>query len=89
MYTLHIPIVSAQHSMRNNVSTWGNDIFSSVPSLLRVMVEIGLEPLAVDRYETTSVMPKAEPDAHGSLKYHLLGPSLTKAGQDCVDQQKV
>ena len=26
---------------------------------------------------------------HGSLKYHLLGPSLTKAGQDTVDQQKV
>ena len=28
-------------------------------------------------------------DNHGSLKYHLLGPSLTKAGQDSVDQQKV
>ncbi|KAJ4374161.1 hypothetical protein N0V83_002902 [Neocucurbitaria cava] len=26
---------------------------------------------------------------HDSLKYHLLGPSLTKAGQDTVDQQKV
>ncbi|KAI8937509.1 hypothetical protein NX059_005227 [Plenodomus lindquistii] len=26
---------------------------------------------------------------HDSLKYHLLGPSLTKAGQDSVDQQKV
>ncbi|KAF2270885.1 DNA-directed polymeras-like protein kappa [Lojkania enalia] len=26
---------------------------------------------------------------HNSLKYHLLGPSLTKAGQDAVDQQKV
>ena len=26
---------------------------------------------------------------HGTLKYHLLGPSLTKAGQDTVDQQKV
>ena len=26
---------------------------------------------------------------HESLKYHLLGPSLTKAGQDTVDQQKV
>jgi DNA polymerase kappa len=29
------------------------------------------------------------PDEHDSLKYHLLGPSLTKAGQDSVDQQKV
>lgn len=26
---------------------------------------------------------------HESLKYQLLGPSLTKAGQDAVDQQKV
>ncbi|KAL8869732.1 MAG: hypothetical protein Q9198_007810, partial [Flavoplaca austrocitrina] len=25
---------------------------------------------------------------HDTLKYHLLGPSLTKAGQDAVDQQK-
>lgn len=31
------------------------------------------------------------PDAsqHHSLKHHLLGPSLTKAGQDAVDQRKV
>ena len=28
-------------------------------------------------------------DEHDSLKYHLLGPSLTKAGQDSVDQRKV
>ena len=26
---------------------------------------------------------------HHSLKYHLLGPSLTKSGQDGVDQEKV
>ena len=26
---------------------------------------------------------------HDTLKYHLLGPSLTKAGQDTVDQHKV
>lgn len=26
---------------------------------------------------------------HETLKYHLLGPSLTKSGQDNVDQQKV
>ncbi|KAL8794343.1 MAG: hypothetical protein Q9195_003040 [Heterodermia aff. obscurata] len=30
-----------------------------------------------------------EGDKHDTLKYHLLGPSLTKAGQDSVDQQKV
>jgi len=33
-----------------------------------------------------------EPDAqkeHDTLKYQLLGPSLTKAGQESVDQTKV
>lgn len=29
------------------------------------------------------------PSQHHTLKYHLLGPSLTKSGQDGVDQQKV
>ncbi|KAJ9150288.1 DNA/RNA polymerase [Pleurostoma richardsiae] len=29
------------------------------------------------------------PSQHASLKYSLLGPSLTKAGQDSVDQRKV
>lgn len=29
------------------------------------------------------------PSQHRSLKHHLLGPSLTKAGQDAVDQKKV
>ena len=33
--------------------------------------------------------PDAASTEHDSLKYHLLGPSLTKAGQDTVDQQKV
>ena len=30
-----------------------------------------------------------EEDTHDTLKYQLLGPSLTKAGQDAVDQTKV
>ncbi|KAI9840927.1 MAG: hypothetical protein M1837_001106 [Sclerophora amabilis] len=30
-----------------------------------------------------------EPAEHDTLRYHLLGPSLTKAGQDTVDQHKV
>jgi DNA polymerase kappa len=33
--------------------------------------------------------PAVSSTEHDSLKYHLLGPSLTKAGQDTVDQQKV
>src|SRR4051812_19329961 len=30
-----------------------------------------------------------QPSLNHTLKYQLLGPSLTKAGQDAVDQQKV
>lgn len=33
-----------------------------------------------------SVVPESDSK---TLKYHLLGPSLTKAGQDRVDQSKV
>ena len=34
--------------------------------------------------------PELAPDEDfETLKYQLLGPSLTKAGQDSVDQQKV
>jgi DNA polymerase kappa len=33
--------------------------------------------------------PPAVIDEHETLKYHLLGPSLTKSGQDSVDQQKI
>lgn len=32
---------------------------------------------------------KTEAEDDRTLKYHLLGPSLTKAGQDKVDQSKV
>lgn len=42
--------------------------------------------------ETSAGRPQPSRTAsneHDSLKYHLLGPSLTKAGQDTVDQQKV
>lgn len=42
--------------------------------------------------ETADACEKPPPvtsTEHDSLKYHLLGPSLTKAGQDTVDQQKV
>ncbi|KAK3072569.1 hypothetical protein LTR53_006567 [Teratosphaeriaceae sp. CCFEE 6253] len=41
--------------------------------------------------ETAIAAADAPPDAsqHHTLKYHLLGPSLTKSGQDGVDQSKV
>lgn len=37
--------------------------------------------------EETETSRKVED--YETLKYQLLGPSLTKAGQDAVDQQKV
>jgi DNA polymerase kappa len=41
------------------------------------------------REELATLDDEAEEDALKTLKYHLLGPSLTKAGQDRVDQSKV
>ncbi|KAI9171872.1 DNA polymerase kappa [Paramyrothecium foliicola] len=46
---------------------------------------ISMDPEPVD--ETNQI--KEEEDDLKTLKYHLLGPSLTKAGQDKVDQTKV
>jgi DNA polymerase kappa len=43
-------------------------------------------PSQQDIAAAIEVLPKS---AQLSLKHHLLGPSLTKAGQDGVDQQKV
>ena len=50
--------------------------------------------MATDASSTEAASPDARPleksDAnHDTLKYSLLGPSLTKAGQDSVDQSKV
>lgn len=57
------------------------------------VLEPGEEPLQPDTSETlpTRPQPSRTPsdEKHDSLKYHLLGPSLTKAGQDTVDQAKV
>ncbi|KZF24202.1 DNA-directed polymeras-like protein kappa [Xylona heveae TC161] len=39
--------------------------------------------------EDNNASPVLTDQEHETLKYHLLGPSLTKAGQDSVDQQKV
>lgn len=45
---------------------------------------------AAEQQPSTRPQPSRTPsDDHDTLKYHLLGPSLTKAGQDSVDQQKV
>jgi len=42
-----------------------------------------------DKDELTETDAKTAEASHASLKYSLLGPSLTKAGQDTVDQSKV
>ena len=34
------------------------------------------------------IVEESRSEEHQTLKYHLLGPSLTKAGQDSVDQSK-
>lgn len=44
------------------------------------------EPLLIEPARLTDVPTVLN---HDTLKYHLLGPSLTKSGQDNVDQQKV
>ncbi|KAL5465117.1 hypothetical protein PMIN06_000855 [Paraphaeosphaeria minitans] len=50
-----------------------------------------IEPLDApeDPLRTRPQPSRTPSDEHDTLKYHLLGPSLTKAGQDSVDQQKV
>lgn len=42
-----------------------------------------------ETHDVKSAVDVATDANHDTLKYHLLGPSLTKAGQDSVDQQKV
>lgn len=39
--------------------------------------------------ESAQALATGKPDDSKTLRYHLLGPSLTKAGQDKVDQSKV
>lgn len=46
-------------------------------------VRLGLEQVVIIEKDGGVVLD------HETLKYHLLGPSLTKAGQDSVDQKKV
>lgn len=46
------------------------------------------EPLAQQEVQHVAAA-SADVAEHDTLKYHLLGPSLTKAGQDSVDQHKV
>lgn len=61
-------------------------------SLFTEMTRVGPEsPSDAEDAQDASVkaIARAGVNEHDTLKYHLLGPSLTKAGQDAVDQQKV
>lgn len=49
--------------------------------------EPSTEQAQIDVVEVSDPDPKSS--QHTSLKYHLLGPSLTKSGQDNVDQKRV
>lgn len=48
-----------------------------------------MEPRRETPTDEVSSTSKGVTDGYATLKYQLLGPSLTKAGQDAVDQQKV
>ncbi|KUI70182.1 DNA polymerase kappa [Cytospora mali] len=47
------------------------------------------QPSEKDDFPDQVLSPTLPASQHTSLKYSLLGPSLTKAGQDSVDQKKV
>ncbi|KAJ5757255.1 uncharacterized protein N7511_007437, partial [Penicillium nucicola] len=53
--------------------------------------QVSAELTCTSTMESSGDKPASEPESeeYGTLKYQLLGPSLTKAGQDSVDQQKV
>ncbi|KAL2864355.1 Y-family DNA polymerase [Aspergillus lucknowensis] len=53
-------------------------------------MEEGREPRGKAPEQNPNSLPSDQvPKGNESLKYHLLGPSLTKAGQESVDQNKV
>ena len=53
-------------------------------------IRSGMAEVVPDRLEMTAEAPLEEKivNEHDTLKYSLLGPSLTKSGQDNVDQNK-
>lgn len=63
------------------IACFGKQFLLRVASMDPVTQEPDVASPAVDAAATDG--------AHDTLKYHLLGPSLTKAGQDTVDQRKV
>lgn len=76
---------SARHCCARHVFFW-------LPPELRLQIFSPEQRMAAEVSSEMTTPPLDDPKAvaeHDTLKYHLLGPSLTKAGQDSVDQSKV
>jgi DNA polymerase kappa len=56
---------------------------------LRLQLDGFINMTSAESTEESAHLEENQDDALKTLKYHLLGPSLTKAGQDQVDQSKV
>lgn len=55
----------------------------------RYEMEGKMAPEGEDEHRSVEKEQVVDETEDETLKYHLLGPSLTKAGQDAVDQRKV
>ena len=71
----------ARQELSPDVEHPGKTLFT-----LKMTLDEGESPQGHDISGAIAPIEVAE---HASLKHHLLGPSLTKAGQDSVDQQQV
>lgn len=87
--TTHPPAATATMTLDDQGSAPPNPV-PGQPKALNDAVMVQLETHDQPSSLPDRPQPSRTPsDEHNSLKYHLLGPSLTKAGQDAVDQQKV
>ncbi|KAJ8120066.1 hypothetical protein ONZ43_g3134 [Nemania bipapillata] len=86
--------VNIVKTAKTTVKSDNNGTFSfSLPNL-SIALAFGVQPTRelrnmTEEHDSTTELESAESGQHQTLKYHLLGPSLTKAGQDSVDQSKV
>ncbi|KAF2440382.1 DNA/RNA polymerase [Karstenula rhodostoma CBS 690.94] len=90
MNSTPVPAAPSGHACTATAPSWptasaslGSKLPNSPPEL---MPPPPIEPVEAAKDPLPTRTPS---DQHDTLKYHLLGPSLTKAGQDSVDQQKV
>lgn len=78
------------HSAAWAVQLWNNVLEVAEASYSHGKMSTNSEPKVKGGIQTNGEDKATEGSEHDdTLKYQLLGPSLTKAGQDKVDQQKV